>query len=350
MLRRINTKEHNMKAILGIAGPDLLYVKVLEGNNNEFSEILSFVKWNKEKKYWVVPFTDIAYETIQKYFGKNLELDSSFYLGVLNREIKIRKYSMSTRKIYIHANIEFLKFIKKKPVEIVNEDVQNYLFYYVSKNNPSSSTINSVINGLKFMYGVILKRRFIYSIARPKRDKRIPNVLSKNEIKELINRTRNIKHKTILLAIYSAGLRVSEVVQIKINDIDFSRKCLIIRSGKGRKDRQALFSEKLIDLMKQYFDSYRPYKWAFEGQDKNRHLTIRSAQQIFKQALLRAKIDKNVGIHSLRHSFATHLLENGIDIRYIQELMGHKNIATTEIYTHVSKKAIFHIKSPFDTI
>ena len=187
---------------------------------------------------------------------------------------------------------------------------------------------------------------------RPKNKKRIPVVLSKDEVKCLINSLVNLKHKTILTLTYSSGLRVSEIVKLKISDIDKERRMIYVRSAKGNKDRYTLLSEKALELVDLYIKAYNitKYKegWLFPGQDKTKHLTARSVQHIFKKACSKANIKKDVSVHTLRHSFATHLLEQGIDLRYIQELLGHKSSKTTEIYTHVSNREISKITNPLD--
>jgi integrase/recombinase XerD len=338
-----------MKAILGIAGPDLLYVKVLGEKPKELFNMLPGLQWDFENKRWIITYNESYIEIIKNIFTDNLEYDYSFYLESLDKELKYRNYSIKTRRLYLHANAEFLKYIHKPPCTVTNEDVRNYLFYCVSSKSLSPSTINGMINGLKFQYGIILRKQFIFNIVRPKKNKRLPTVLSIKEVKELISVTRNLKHRTILSLIYSSGLRVSEAAKMNVNDIDFGRKCIFIRCGKGKKDRMTILSEKIINLLRMYIEIIKPDKWLFPGQYPNTHLTVRTIQVVFTKSLKRAGILKNLGIHSLRHSFATHLLENGIDIRYIQKLLGHKSISTTEIYTHISKKAFLDIKSPFDS-
>jgi integrase/recombinase XerD len=276
--------------------------------------------------------------------------DNSFYLTALNNELHIRKYSIRTHELYIKMNAELLRFTNKSPDEITNDDIRRFLFHYVTAKERKASTINCMINALKFYYGITLKREFIYSFVRPKQDKKIPDVLSKEEVSLLIKKTNNIKHRTLLTIVYSAGLRVSEIVSLRTDDIDFIRKTIRIRSGKGRRDRLTILSDKAAKMLTHYIEYERPDFFLFPSQNRRTHLTIRTAQAIFSQALIRAKISRKLGIHSLRHSFATHLIENGIDIRYIQNLLGHKNIATTEIYTHVSKKSFLSIPSPFDSI
>jgi len=160
----------------------------------------------------------------------------------------------------------------------------------------------------------------------------------------------NPKHRLILMFIYSSGLRVSEVVKLKPGDIDMKRKMLRIQEGKGRKDRYTILVDSAIKEMKKYREIYKPYKWLFAGQNPEKHTSVRTVQAIFKRAVAKVGIEKEVTVHSLRHSFATHLIENGIDIRYVQELLGHKSLKTTEIYTHVSTRYIENIKSPLDNI
>lgn len=175
-------------------------------------------------------------------------------------------------------------------------------------------------------------------------------ILSKNEVYKLINSLDNIKHKAILSLAYSSGLRVSEVVKIKVNNIDSKRGLSHIKNGKGKKDRYTIISNKIIKQLRNYCKIYKIDDWLFPGQKKGKHLTTRSVQRIFKKACKKAKTSKNLSVHSLRHSFDTHLLEKGVDLRYIQELLGHKSSKTTEIYTHVSKNSLNQIENPYDDI
>ena len=177
----------------------------------------------------------------------------------------------------------------------------------------------------------------------------LPIILSKKEIFELLENEKNVKHRLLLMLVYSSGLRVSEVVSLKKEHIDLSRKVIYIMNGKGRKDRCTLLSEKVAGFITEYIAFFNIKTWLFPGQPATNHLSIRSAQHIFEKALRNVRIPKNISIHSLRHSFATHLLENGTDIRYIQNLLGHSNLRTTERYTHIARRSILNIKSPFDS-
>ena len=210
--------------------------------------------------------------------------------------------------------------------------------------------MNIIINALKFYYGEILKKNFIYEVKRPKKDKKLPVVLSREEIAKILSSVDNIKHRALLMLAYSAGLRVGEVVKLKPEDIDANRKLICVKGSKGRKDRYTLLSNTAMDVLRKYWKRYRPHKWLFEGAKEGMHLSTRTADKIFRNACKKAGINKEVSFHSLRHSFATHLLESGTDLRYIQELLGHAHSKTTEIYTHVSRKNLGKIVSPIDTI
>lgn len=210
--------------------------------------------------------------------------------------------------------------------------------------------MNVAISALKFycknMFGMDLPHR----ISRPKKKKKLPDILNREEVKGLLSAHKNIKSRAILVLTYSSGLRVSEVVSLKLSDLDFKRDTITVNGAKGGKDRVTVFSDKAERTIKTYLKAEQPEHWLFPGQKKDKHLTSRSAQLHFKQALEKTEINKDVSIHSLRHSFATHLLENGTDIRYIQKLLGHENTETTEIYTHVTNTALQKIKSPLDDL
>jgi len=266
----------------------------------------------------------------------------------LRKELTIRKYSRSTIKSYIYYNLELLKHSNKTPGQIEQEDITSFLFSAIREKSITASTVQIILNALKFYYGQMLRQDFIYDITGPKRDKKLPVVLSRSEVLSILDSIENLKHKTIIMLIYSAGLRLNEAITIKKSDIDTDRGVINIKCGKGRKDRTTLLSSTFSNLLKTYLNSYRPEGWLFAGQEKGSHISSRSVQNVFQRAILKAGIEKPVSVHSLRHSFATHLLEQGIDIRYIQELLGHQSPNTTMIYTHVSKSRLGSIKSPLD--
>ena len=263
-----------------------------------------------------------------------------------------KRYSPNTIKTYSEALKSFLIFYREKSItEISNEDVIIYNNEYILKNNLSDSYQNQIVNALKLFFTTIRETKIeIDKIHRPKRSKILPNVLSKEEIKLILNVHSNIKHKTMLSLIYSCGLRRSELLNLKPADIGSKRGIVIIRQGKGKKDRIAPLSLKILEMLRDYYTICRPKTWLFEGQNLGEQYSEYSLQSVLKQALQKSGVKKQVTLHWLRHSYATHLLENGTDLRYIQELLGHTSSKTTEIYTHVSTKSIQQIKSPFDDL
>ncbi|PKM95567.1 MAG: integrase [Firmicutes bacterium HGW-Firmicutes-1] len=266
-------------------------------------------------------------------------------------ELIVRGYSGKTIQNYISSLVLFEKYTNKSLEKIQEEDIKEYILYLIKVKDVSHSNINQTINCLKLFCAFILEREnIIFKIPRPKKEKKLPNILSIEEIIAIMKATKNEKHKTILYLIYSSGLRVSEVVNITLTDIDSDRMLIKVKQSKGRKDRYTLLSNKALIQLKKYYGLYKPKKWLFEGQEDDNQLTTRSVQRIFKCSCDHAGIHKDVSVHSLRHSFATHLLESGTDIRYIQELLGHSSLKTTEIYTHVTNRSIRKIVSPLDNI
>lgn len=271
------------------------------------------------------------------------------------RELLILKgYSKSTQRTYLNELAQYLKLLVNTPAEkLTVADVKRYMVYCHEKIGLSENTLHSRINALKFYYEQVLHReRFFWEIPRPKRPLLLPKLLNPTEIAKLFNALPNKKHKAMLFTAYSAGLRVSEVVNLKISDIDSGRMQILVRCGKGKKDRYVNLSLVLLDILREYIRSYkpRPVVFLFESEQTGTAYPTRTVQQIFSNAKQSAGIKKEVGIHSLRHSFATHLLEKGTDIRYIKDLLGHFDIRTTERYLHVSKKALVNIVSPLDDL
>jgi len=263
-----------------------------------------------------------------------------------------KRYSLSTVNTYCDALKTFLRYYTGKALaEISNSDVILFNNHYILANKFSASFQNQVVNAIKLFFSIIENKKIDPDlIHRPKRAKLLPNVLSKQEIKLILQALSNIKHKAMLSLIYSCGLRRAELLNLRLRDIDSNRNLIIIRQSKGRKDRIAPLSEKILILLRDYFVAYKPKVWLFEGQGKKDKYDERSLACVLKQALEKSKINKPVTLHWLRHSYATHLLENGTDLRYIQEILGHSSSRTTEIYTHVSNKSIQRIISPFDSL
>ncbi len=275
-------------------------------------------------------------------------LANSHPLANLAQELIIRGFSKRTIQSYLSHNQRFLDSAGKSARAVDSQDIKNYLLYLKSQNYTNTS-LNQVISALKFYYGQILKRKLFFSIVRPKKEKYLPTVLTKSEIIKIINCAHNLKHKLLLSLLYGSGLRVSEVVKIQINHLDLVSKSLLVKDAKGQKDRFTLLSGIGIKLLNLYLPKLpSTQKYLFSGQSGESHLTQRSAQKVFDHALEESGIKKDATCHSLRHSFATHLLESGVGIRHIQKLLGHQNIKTTEIYTHVARNFYNNIKSPLD--
>jgi integrase/recombinase XerD len=266
--------------------------------------------------------------------------------------MRSKRYSESTIDIYNDALKTFLRFYATKPiVEINNNDVILFNNKFILANKFSASYQNQVVNAIKLFFSKIeLKSMEPELVHRPKRPKLLPNVLSKEEVRELLEKTSNLKHKTMLSLIYACGLRCGELLRLKLENIDTKRNLLIIKQSKGRKDRITPLSVKTLNLLNEYYKTYKPKFYLFEGQTGETMVDERSLQLALKSNLLKTSIKKPVTLHWLRHSYATHLLENGTDLRYIQELLGHNSSRTTEIYTHVSSQSLQRITSPFDNL
>lgn len=315
---------------------------------------LKGARWSQSLCVWHLPDTIENRERFQLVpFSHSLPSDEGIeQIKKFTQWLSSKRYSSSTIKTYSEALKSFLIFYREKPVaEITNEDVIVYNNDYILKNNLSSSYQNQIVNTIKLFFRIIHDSKIeIEKIHRPKRSKVLPNVLSKEEIKLILNAHSNIKHKMMLSLIYSCGLRCGELLALKPIHIDSKRNIVLLKNAKGKKDRITPLSPKILEMLREYYTLFRPATYLFEGQIKGQPYDDRSLQQVLKQALKKAGITKPATLHWLRHSYATHLLENGTDLRYIQELLGHNSSKTTEIYTHVSTKSIQQIKSPFDDL
>ncbi|MDD5331248.1 MAG: tyrosine-type recombinase/integrase [Candidatus Nanoarchaeia archaeon] len=268
-------------------------------------------------------------------------------LKKLETELKLRGFSKETVSSYMRHNRLFLDYTKKEPENINEDDIRNYMSYLISDLNLKSRSVSLKKSALKFFYDEILKKNIV-NLKTPKIPKSNPEVLSKDEILLLIENAGSSKTKLIMELLYSTGLRVSELVRLKISDINFGDKTLRVKSGKGNKDRITIISQKVLGSLEGHIKGLGDSaEYLFPGHENN-NLTTRNVQKIIQSAASRAGIKKKVTPHVLRHSFATHLLENGTDIRLIQELLGHSQLSTTQIYTHVSREQIKKIKSPLD--
>ncbi len=340
--KTIKHKKESRIAVLFEKDADLIErIKKVEGS-----------RWSQSLGLWHVPDTEENKERFKIVVPVKLCEQKTEQITKFCNYLKSKRYSESTVKTYSEALRSFLLFFNDKAVaEITNEDVILYNNDFILKNNLSASYQNQIVNAIKLYFKTLKNIKIeLDKIHRPKRAKVLPNVLSKEEVKLILEAHNNVKHKTMLSLIYSCGLRRSELINLKITDIDSNRNIVIIRQAKGKKDRIAPLSPKILALLRIYYPIYKPKKWLFEGQNGNEQYSDQSLQSVLKQALVKVKITKPVSLHWLRHSYATHLLESGTDLRYIQELLGHNSSKTTEIYTHVSTKSLQQIKSPFDDL
>lgn len=260
-------------------------------------------------------------------------------------------YSENTRRTYINIFKNFLNHFPETPVDQITDDQVNlYMKHLLNTRKVSSSTQNQAINAIKFYYEKVRKgERKVYTLERPLKESKLPKVLSEDEVSAILRSLDNLKHKTMIWLIYAAGLRRSELINLKIKDVDSRRMVINIRGAKGKKDRITMLSDRILGLLRKYFTEYRPKVWLFEGAPGQPY-SASSLQKIFAAALLKSGEKKEASLHTLRHSFATHLLETGTDLRYIQALLGHNSSKTTEIYTHVTTKGLDKIKSPLDNL
>ena len=269
----------------------------------------------------------------------------------MEMDMELRGLSKCTCKTYLKQMHHFVRHFKKSPLEMTEKEIREYLHYLTHDKKLSHSYVNCAYSALKFFYTTTLDREWdIRKLPRLKKERKLPIVLSPKEINTIFEVITNLKHKAILMTIYSAGLRVSEAAHLKVSDIDSQRMQIRIRSGKGNKDRYCMLSQTLLEVLRRYWYAYQPSDWLFPSIEKDQPLSTRSIQRVFKQSLEQAGIHKKASVHTLRHSFATHLLELGTDIYSIQKLMGHSNIKTTSIYIHVQEQKVLNIISPLDRI
>jgi integrase/recombinase XerD len=266
------------------------------------------------------------------------------YLEKAKQELRLRNYSFKTMKAYLICLREYFNFQKIDLERIDEENIKEFLLNKQSKNY-SSQTINLYLSAIKFFYYKVLKIPQKINLKFAKRNKKLPIVLSREEIKNVIDVIRNPKHKLIISLAYGAGLRISEVVNLKVKDINLEELTIYLKNAKGKKDRITIFPEKIKNNLQNLIADKNLNDYLFES-ERGGKLTERTTQKVFKNALRGAGIKKDATFHSLRHSFATHLLENGVDVRYVQELLGHQNIRTTQIYTQVTNPKLKNIKSP----
>ncbi len=337
-------------------------------------------RWNYALFAWEVPYTQTTIRFVQHYFAQAIrwgftpknnlpeqlpqllemhktapkeEVKATFELAVTKLEevLTLKRYSWSTIKGYKNMFRQFiLHYDTIRPRLITREQIDKYLLYCIKERNISESYQDTIISAIKMFYNEVAEQpEKVEKLYRPKKAQKLPQVLSEDEVVRLLKAVQNIKHLSILTMIYSAGLRLGEVVNLQLTDIQPDINRIKIRGAKGNKDRYSILSPKAFVILSEYMTIYKPVHWLFEGQDGGRY-SERSVQEIFTKAKIKSGINKAATTHTLRHSFATHLLETGMDLRYIQELLGHASSKTTEIYTHITKKGWASLKSPLDNL
>lgn len=267
------------------------------------------------------------------------------------RDMQLRRLSDNTQRVYTHAVFALARHYMKAPDRLTNEQVKAYILYLINERKLAWSTCDTNIAGLQFFYGITLGRDSMRLAIPPRKsEKRLPEILSAEEISRLVAAPKNLKHRVLLATAYSAGLRVSELVHLKITDIDSDRMMIRVEQGKGNKDRYTILSMRLLPQLRDYWRKYHPSSWLFPGRKPGLPLVRESASRVFDAAKEKAGIHKTGGIHSLRHAFATHLLEAGVDARTIQLLMGHRSILSTMRYLQVTRKRLGATQSPLDLL
>ena len=321
---------------------------------NDLIKKIAGARWSRTLGAWHLPDTDNNRQQFEIPL-KGASLPSEEGLVAIEQFaawLRSKRYSNNTVSTYTDALQSFLKFTNSKSIaSLSNQDIIDYNNQYILQRGLSASYQNQVVNAIKLFFRVIIKSAVeIEDIHRPRRGRVLPNVLSKEEVKSILLAPLNQKHRVMLSVLYSCGLRCGELLVLQPAHIDSSRELIIIKNAKGKKDRVVPLSAKILEMLREYYKSYRPKKFLFEGQVAGEAYDARSLQQVLKNAVKKAGIRRPVTLHWLRHSYATHLLESGTDLRYIQELLGHSSSKTTEIYTHVSTKSLQQIKSPFDDL
>ncbi len=315
-------------------------------------------QWSQSRKAWYVddnPYFRNRFGLTSQHVSKEVlvkihEVNQAALTELVNA-LEVRAYSPNTIKTYKNEFAQLLYVLKSYPVnELSAEKLKAYFLYCLRELKHTENQVHSRFNAIKFYFEKVLMRgKLFLEIPRPQKPSKLPKVINAADIKKMLSTVTNIKHNTMLKLCYGMGLRVSEIVNLKVSDIDSKRLQVLVERAKGKKDRYVNLPESILDQLREYYKQYRPKTYLFEGQFGEKYST-RSVQLIFKTALQKAKINKPVGIHSLRHSYATHLMEAGTDVSFIQKLLGHNDIKTTLIYAHVSKKDLNKIKSPLDSL
>lgn len=343
---------HNSKRVVAIR------FKFSNELKEELRKRFPSAKWSQTQKYWYLPDSPSVRKVLNipaQEWGQRLRVK----IHQKNREafrnyihqLELKAYSENTIRLYLCEFAHLLILLKSEDVnDLTPERLKNYFLYCVQVEKMKERKLNGKINAVKFYFEQVLHRKkMFFDIPRPKKPVKLPKMLSKREIRKVLKQVENPKHLLMLKLCYGMGLRVSEVVGLKIRHIDSSRMQVLIEGAKGKKDRYVNLPESVLELLRNYYKAYRPKEWLFEGRYGGQY-SKSSVQAVFKRAMRKAGIKKRIGVHGLRHSYATHLLESGADIRIIQEFLGHNSVKTTQVYTHVTNVAKNKIKSPLDNL
>ncbi|MBS9767425.1 MAG: tyrosine-type recombinase/integrase [Flavobacteriaceae bacterium] len=313
-------------------------------------------KWSKTHNAWHLPDLPIVRKQLclppkKQEIATEICPQNQIALQNFINTLDLKAYSKHTVRLYVNEFEQLLKLLKNTPVDMLTpEKLKDYFLYCLEKRKAKESTMNSKINAIKFYFEQVLHQpKMFFDIPRPKKPLLLPKMLSKSEVSKILRVTTNPKHLLVLQLCYGMGLRVSEIVNIRIEDIDSENMRVLIRGAKGKKDRYTNLPTSVLEPMREYYRLFQPQEWLFEGQYGGQY-SVRSVQAVFKNAMKKAKINKTIGIHGLRHSYATHLIESGADIRFIKDLLGHNSIKTTQIYTHITDISKSQIKSPLDML
>ncbi len=339
---------------------DIIFVRFAYDKNliQELRKKFPIAQWSRTHTCWYLPDRPAIRETLQlpaKEIGKRI----AGKIHPVNRlafqefidQLMLKAYSPKTIKNYVCEFSHLLIALKHHPVnDLPEERLKDYFLYCVKNEGIKERQLNSRINAIKFYFEKVLYReKMFFDIPRPKTPSTLPKILTKAEIKKIFANTFNPKHLLMLQLSYGMGLRVSEIVNLKVEHINSEDMLVHISGAKGKKDRYTQLPQSVLHLLREYYKAYRPKEWLFEGQYGGSY-SVRSVQTVFKNAMKKAGISKTIGIHGLRHSYATHLLSQGADIRFIKDLLGHQSIKTTEIYTHITDVNKYQVKSPLDTL
>lgn len=269
----------------------------------------------------------------------------------MEMDMKLRRFSPKTISCYLACMKNVAVHFGRSPAELGDEEIRSYLHHLMEERKASQALISQSYSALKFFFEkTLLKEWNVSRIPRSRQRKKLPGVLSKQEVESIFSATRNLKHRAILMTVYSGGLRVREVSRLKVSDIDSGRMMIRVNEGKGLKDRYTLLGERNLEILRLYWSVYRPSEWLFPGRNPEEPISTSAIQRVFKASVHKAGIKKPATVHTLRHSFATHLLESGTDLYYIQRLLGHTTPSTTAIYLHITGRDLGKVRSPIDLI